>query len=66
MLIYIAGPITIGNAAHHIHKAIHTATQLRDKGHNVLLPHLDHLWDIVAPQTWEALLENDLILLFKI
>ena len=60
MLIYVAGPLTIGDSAEHVHDAIRTAEALVEKGHAVIVPQLSQLWQIVSPKSWQYWIDLDL------
>lgn len=60
MLIYVSGPLTIGDSAEHVHNAIKVAEALIEKGHAVILPQLSQLWQMVSPKPWEYWLDMDL------
>lgn len=51
--IYVAGPMTIGDAAVNVRNAILAANQLADLGFCPFLPHLTHFWHLVCPRPYE-------------
>ena len=65
MLIYIAGPITIGDPGKHVNKAVNIANKLIKAGHSVYLPHTTQLWHMISPKPWAFWIRNDLAILAR-
>ena len=65
MIIYIAGPYTLGNTGTNINTALHFADLVVEKGHTPYVPHLSHFWHIVTPRPEEFWLEYDNVFLRK-
>ena len=59
MRVYIAGPITQGERTENIRNAILAADALRLAGHAPYVPHLDFLWGLLIPVSYEAWLALD-------
>lgn len=59
MRVYIAGPITLGDAAINVRNAIEAGTLLLDAGHAPYVPHLNHFWHLVFPRPYEDWLDLD-------
>lgn len=57
--VYVAGPITKGNTQHNIHAAIKAGDALMAAGFCPFVPHVDCLWDIVSPHTYEEWCDRD-------
>lgn len=51
MMIYIAGPYSIGDVVLNVRNACLAANVVRAKGHIPVIPHLMHLWHIITPKT---------------
>ena len=60
MRVYIAGPYTQGNPVHNTKLAIMVAEEIIDAGHIPYVPHLNLLWDLVAPHSPEFWYDYDL------
>ena len=58
-LIYIAGPLTIGDTAYNIRNAIDAAERLAEFGYTPVIPHLSYFWHMVYYHTHEFWLEID-------
>lgn len=59
-LVYVAGPYTHPDPAINVHDTILAAQRLWDTGLMVpVVPHLTHLWHLIAPQPYERWLEYD-------
>lgn len=59
MRVYIAGPISKGNHAKNMRVAIFAADAVFKHGHYPYVPHLDFLWEVVAPNAYEDRLRLD-------
>jgi hypothetical protein len=58
-LVYVAGPITLGDQAKNVEKALQLAIYLRKLGFVPIVPHLFHLADAIAPPSREFWLSWD-------
>jgi hypothetical protein len=58
--VYVAGPYTKGEPAENVRAAIVAAEALLAAGHTPLVPHLNLLWHMVFPHSWEEWLRLDL------
>jgi len=56
MRVYIAGPITLGNQAENVRRAVKLADELMFRGHAPFVPHLSWFWEYLTgkrdPETW--------------
>ena len=59
-LIYIAGPITLGNPMHSTHRAIEIAELVVEAGAVPHVPHLSIFWDTIHPHDWKYWLDMDM------
>lgn len=59
MRVYIAGPITKGERTTNIRNAILAGDAVFKAGHFPYIPHLDFLWEMVAPSSYEDRLRLD-------
>lgn len=59
MKVYIAGPMTLGNASLNAMQGIATADALWRNGFIPYCPHLTHFWHRYYPHTWEEWLIYD-------
>ena len=57
--VYIAGPYTTPDPAENVYKTIQAASQLADMGFAPYVPHLSHLWHLIAPRTYDFWLALD-------
>ena len=63
-VIYIAGPYTAGDPAANVHRAVNIAHYLMDHGLAwPLVPHLSHLWHLIAPRPYADWIALDFALL---
>jgi hypothetical protein len=63
-VIYIAGPYTAGDPAANVHRAVDIAHYLMDHGLAwPLVPHLSHLWHLIAPRPYADWIALDFALL---
>lgn len=63
-LVYVAGPYSQPDPAINVNRAVQVAAVLLDEGHVVpVLPHLTHLWHLIAPRSYEEWLAYDLHIL---
>jgi len=60
MRVYIAGPYTKGDVAVNVRRALLMATRLLVMGHAPYVPHLNHLWHLIAPQLYDTWLALDM------
>lgn len=61
MRAYLAGPYSQPDQAVNVRNAILAASRLVDAGHVPFVPHLTHLWNLVAPRPYEDWLRLDLV-----
>ena len=59
MLVYVAGPYTLGDVAVNVRAAIDAGNRIMDAGHIPFVPHLTHFWHIVHPRPYEDWLAYD-------
>lgn len=59
MRIYIAGPISKGVLHENVRQAVLAADAVFRAGHAPFVPHLDFLWELVAPCTYESRMAYD-------
>lgn len=57
--VYVAGPYSGGDTGQNVHNAIVAANKLRARGFAPYVPHLNHMWHLVAPRTYEDWLDLD-------
>ncbi len=57
--VYVAGPLTVGVVGHNIRKAVLVADELLNQGFAPYVPHLNHLWDMIKPHSYEDWLSLD-------
>jgi hypothetical protein len=57
--IYVAGPLTTGDIATNIKKAIDVADKLAKLGHHPFLPHVTFFWQMVHPHDYEFWMQQD-------
>ena len=57
--VYVAGPISKGDFVVNTRRAIDTAEELRKQGYVPYVPHLDFLWRLIYPLTWDEILTFD-------
>lgn len=57
--VYVAGPISIGDQAVNVRKAIIASSELLERGYAPYCPHLTHYWQTVAPQAYETWITLD-------
>lgn len=57
--VYVAGPISLGDMCHNVHKACTVATKILNMGHVPFLPHSNVIWNMVTPLTYEQMTEWD-------
>lgn len=62
-LIYVAGPYTKGMQAHNVKIAIMYGEVIQDIGGIALVPHQNHIWDLIYPHDADFWLEQDLHLM---
>lgn len=63
MRVYIAGPYTQGRVEDNVRNAVMAAEMLLNAGHHPYVPHLNHLWHLITPHTYETWLELDMVYL---
>ena len=59
MRIYVAGPYSIGSEAHNVRVALEAGEALLRRGYSPYVPHLNHLWHLVFPHSYETWLALD-------
>lgn len=59
MYIYIAAPLTKGHRIANIRAAIDAAERIAVRGHQVYIPHLYDLWELIHPHNYEFWMEQD-------
>jgi hypothetical protein len=62
MIVYIAGPMSIGPWEHNMRQAIDAAADVLDRGHTPIVPHLWYIMALVHPDslTHERCIQADL------
>lgn len=60
MKIYVAGPYTTGNTITNVRRAILAGEKLRQLGHTPYIPHMNMLWELLSPQSYDFWLELDM------
>ena len=65
MLIYISGPIMIGDQFTNLSNAIAAGEMIASTGHDVVIPHLNCIWHLIFPHEYEFWMEQDLALLAR-
>ena len=63
MRVYIAGPYTQGDPVENVRRAIRAAERVIASGHHPYVPHLNHLWHLISPHSWEYWMTLDLAFL---
>ena len=58
-LIYLAGPITLGDQTQNVRRALSVAESLIEKGFTPIVPHLSLFWHFVHPHDHGWWLEYD-------
>ena len=65
-VVYVAGPYSQGDPAENVAAAVHFASMLMDRGWAwPLVPHLTHLWHLIAPRPYQDWIDLDLALLAR-
>lgn len=59
-LIYIAGPYTQGDPVLNTRKALQLGERVYEMGGVPIVPHLSHLWHLVAPKPYDFWMNLDL------
>lgn len=62
--IYVAGPITVGNQAVNVRRAVDACEELFQLGYAPYCPHLSFFWEYVAPHSHAEWLDYDFSWLF--
>lgn len=52
MIVYISGPMTIGPWERNMRQAIDAATEVLERGHTPIVPHLWYIMALVHPDTF--------------
>lgn len=60
MKVYIAGPISVGDTALNIRRALEAAERVRELGHYPFVPHLFHFWHFAFPHPHDWWMQMDL------
>jgi hypothetical protein len=58
MRVYVASAYSLGSEAHNVRVALEAGEALLHRGYSPYVPHLNHLWHLVFPhsyETWMAL-----------
>lgn len=58
--VYVAGPIAKGDRDENIRRGIHAGNALHAEGYAVFIPHLNTVWEMLHPKSWEEWLSHDL------
>lgn len=58
-LVYVAGPMSVGDKALNIRNGIFAANELLDAGIATFTPHLSHFQHMIAPRDYESWLALD-------
>ena len=61
MRVYVAGPITQGDSATNLRRAVYIADRLRDLGHAPYVPHLCGQWELMHPHAYEDWMELGMV-----
>ena len=62
-IVYISAPYSKGDIGRNILRVIQIADELIEMGYTPFIPHLNHLWHLISPKSWEFWMEYDLELL---
>src|SRR3972149_3487679 len=54
--VYVCGPLTTGDPAVNIRKAIDAAEELMKAGYAPIIPHLMYSWQMVYPHSWDEMM----------
>lgn len=65
MLVYVAGPLTVGNKTQNVRRAINAGEKIASKGHSVFIPHLFELWELIYHHDYEFWMKLDIVILKK-
>lgn len=65
MRVFISGPMSLGDVAVNVRRAITAGQQLLDAGHAVFIPHLFHFHHLLYPRPIQQWYDHDLIWLGK-
>lgn len=65
LFVYVSGPYTVGDVAVNVRRAIEKANLLMEFGFVPIVPHLSHLWHMIAPKKYEEWMAYDMQLLSK-
>ena len=60
MRVYVAGPYSTGNLDHNLRTALKAAEALLKRGYAPYVPHLNHLWQLAFPHSYETWLRLDM------
>lgn len=58
-MVYVAGPLSKGNVAHNVRKAIEIAEKLWEIGYVPFIPHLTHFWSCISPHPDEEYIDKN-------
>ena len=64
-IVYLSAPYTKGDLAIYIRQVIQCADELLELGYIPFVPHLNHLWHLISPKSWDVWLELDMAFLPK-
>lgn len=58
--VYVSGPYSGGDAVMNVRAAVMAAEDIAEAGGFPFVPHLSHLWHIIAPHPWEFWIKQDM------
>jgi hypothetical protein len=59
--VYVAGPYSKGDVEGNVRRAIYAANKLWAAGFVAFVPHITHLWNLIAPHPYEDWIAWDLV-----
>jgi hypothetical protein len=59
MRVFIAGPYSQGSVTHNVRLVLGVADMLLRRGYAPYVPHLNHLWQLVFPNSYETWMRLD-------
>ncbi len=59
MIVYIAGPYTLGDVAVNVKDAIDAGVRVLDAGHAPFIPHLSHFIHMNSPRDYQVWIDMD-------
>lgn len=63
VLVYVAGPYTLGDVAINVHNMIKACDEIAKEGYGVYCPLLTHFWHLVSPHPYEFWIAQDNVIL---